>query len=302
MKFPPHKLPLIYYSLIFLLLFSACSSKTYVTRSRLMMGHVPVNITIQTQKNNQEKAIEASEVAYKKAQALEAKFSEYNPDSEISCLNQKAGKAFCDLSIETIQLLHLAQELNRETAGAFDIRFASKTHKGRYGIILLLVNEGKLGNRETRIGVSSLAKGYILDQMIESIKAQGFDAIVDAGGDIRASGGPWKVAIQIPGKGYGENTLPFHIQNQALTTSGNYENKSNVIDPIHSKPVQNQKSVSIIADSATLANALSTAFYVLGESQSAQILSKFQNIKMIWTSPQGKMNSYCSTGKCSQNP
>lgn len=275
---------------VFCFFLSSCTSKEiFVTRSRLMMGHVPINITLKTQKTEQDKAIAATELAYEKAKELETKLSEYDSNSEISCLNKNAGKNFCALSKETIQLLNLAQEINQKTRGAFDIRFPSLSQRGKNGMILLLVNEGKLADPQTRIGIASLSKGYILDQMIELIQTQGFEAIVDAGGDIRTSGGPWKVAIQIPGAEYGRNTKMFKIKNQALTTSGNYENPKNVIDPQSSKPIQNKNAVSVIANNATLANALSTALYVLGPEGNKMILQNFPGIQILWVNEKGKV-------------
>lgn len=268
---------------------SACAHSIQITRTRLMMGHVPVHISLRTSSQNQDKALGASEAAYTLAQTLENKFSEYKPTSEISCLNQNAGKKFCSLSEDTVKLLNFAQEINQKTKGAFDIRFPSLSEAGKKGMILLLVNEAKLSDSQTRIGIASLAKGYILDQMIELIQTQGFEAIVDAGGDIRTSGGPWKVAIQIPGADYGRNTKMFEIKNQALTTSGNYENPKNVIDPQSSKPIQNKNAVSVIANNATLANALSTALYVLGPEGNKIILQNFPGIQILWVNEKGKI-------------
>ncbi len=277
------------YFIILGILFTSCAPPIQVTRSRLMMGHVPVNISIRTSNQNEEKALQASEEAYTLAQKLENKLSEYNSSSEISCLNQKAGKDFCTLSEETVRLLNLAQEINQKTEGAFDIRFPSLSEAGKKGMILLLVNEGKLANSQTRIGIASLAKGYILDQMVELLQTKGFEALVDAGGDIRASGGPWKVAIQIPGEDYGKNTSVFKIKDQALTTSGNYENEKNIVDPKTSKPIQSKNAVSVIATNATLANALSTALYVLGSSGNKIIHQNFSDIQIFWVNERGKI-------------
>lgn len=271
--------------------FLGCASKTVtISRSKLLMGHVPVNISIKTSPENKENVLLATDEAYKKAQEIETKLSSYNPDSEISCLNQKAGKSYCSLSEETVKLLNFAQELRQKTEGAFDIRFASPTPQGKNGMILLLVNEGRLANPATQIKIDSLAKGYILDQMIEVLQSKGFEnALVDAGGDIRASGGPWKVSIQIPDAAYGKNTKPFEIRNQALTTSANYENSKNVVDPANLKPVVRKESVSVIANSATLANGLSTALYVLGPTKDALIKNNFPGIQIFWVNQKGEI-------------
>src|SRR4029453_8570910 len=103
---------------------AACAPKTIVfTRSRLLMGHVPVNVTLRTSSSLKEKALEMSEGAYELAQGLERKISEYQPDSEISCLNRQAGKASCEVSSETLELLRFGLSLSDQTDHALDLRF-----------------------------------------------------------------------------------------------------------------------------------------------------------------------------------
>jgi len=257
------------------------------------MGHVPVSISIRTDPQNKQKALEATEGAYQVAEKIESKISEYQSTSEISCLNQKAGKNYCKLSPETLGLLRAALEIMDKTDQAFDIRFASLSEKARKAPLLLLVDEAKLSNTETRIGLASLGKGYILDQMVDFLQSKGFETVlVDAGGDLKAGNGKWKVAIQVPGAAYGKNTPSFLLSHQALTTSANYENSKNIIDPRSLKPVLRHSSVSVFAKEAALANALSTALYVLGEEKSAEILAQFPNIKIIWTYPDGKFKIF----------
>ena len=276
------------------LLFTSCAPRQVkLTRSQLLMGHVPVNITIKFQAKQNQQALEATEKAYGRAREIEAKISEYQNTSDVSCLNQKAGKAYCSLSLETTWILQNSLEVSRLTRGAFDIRFASLSDEGRKSPVLLLTNEGKLTNKNTRIGLASMGKGFILDQMLEILRTEGFpQSLIDAGGDIRAGEGQWKVAIQIPRQPYGKNTKSFFISNQALTSSGNEENARNILDPRTLSPVKREESVSVIAPTATLANALSTAFYVLGPEESEKILPQFQEVKIIWVDKMGNSTSY----------
>lgn len=270
----------------------ACSTPIHITRSRLMMGHVPVIVSIKTNKINQNKAIETTEEAYTIAQALENKLSEYNVDSEISCLNREAGKKYCSLSSDTLYLLNLAQVINQKTKGAFDIRYPSKSKQGKSGSILLIANEAKLNNSQTRIGIASLSKGYILDRMAETFQSKGFEALINAGSDIRAIGGPWKVSIQIPGSDYNHHSSNLEIKNAALTSSGNFENKNNIIDPKTSLPIQNKNAVSVLAPMATLANALSTSLYVMGPQGNKLILDNFPGTKIFWINEKGNTTNH----------
>lgn len=281
-------------SLVVLLLISACAPKSaMITRSRLLMGHVPVNVTIQTHPDQKEKALEVTEEAYRLAQTLEKKISEYQPDSEISCLNRQAGKAACPLSPETIRLLKFGLEMTEKTRGAFDLRFGSLSAKGRQGTIVFEENRARLTDRDTRIGVGSIGKGLIIDAMIDFFRSKGFSkALVDAGGDLRALGGPWKVAIQTPGAASGKVSKIFEIRDQALATSGNYEQPGHLIDPRTGKKVVLEASVTVIADRHMFANALSTAFYVMGEGESAALLPKFPGVRMVWTDVRGVTHPY----------
>ena len=281
--------------LIVLLFLSACAPRTIsLTRSRLMMGHVPVNVTIRTSPDLKEKALETSEEAYRLAKKLEGKISEYRPDSEISCLNRAAGKAPCEVSPETLELLRFGLSLSDRTGHALDLRFASPSAAGRRGAVRFPDAEHAfLPHPDTRLGVGSIGKGLILDSMIDLIRSKGFNtALVDAGGDLRALGGPWKVAIQKPGAPPGETAAVFEITDRALATSGNYEQPGHILDPRTGKKVLRDQSVTVIADRHILANALSTAFYVMGEAESVQVLKKFPEVRMIWADPDGATRSY----------
>ncbi len=278
------------------------------------MGHVPVSILLKTSIQEKKRAIEATETAYQLAERIEKIISEYQPKSDISCLNKNAGKRFCILSKETDEILKQSMDINRKTDSAFDIRFASLSQVGREAPILIRSlplksksgnkspenrkMEAKLSHPDTRIGVSAIGKGFILNAMIESLKKEGFDqSLVDGGGDIQASGGPWKVAIQIPSGKPGQNSPSFEIENEALATSGNYEQAGNVRNPQTLQKVVRSSSVSVVAPTLTLANALTTAFYVMGEEESICYLEKFPGIKIYWTDPDGKIRVYPSQKK-----
>src|SRR5262245_23912008 len=84
----------------------ACAPKALIlTRSQLLMGHVPVNVSIRTNSREKSRALGASEAAYRLARHIESRISEFQPDSDTSCLNRNAGKSSCPVSPETLELL-----------------------------------------------------------------------------------------------------------------------------------------------------------------------------------------------------
>jgi thiamine biosynthesis lipoprotein len=277
----------------------ACAPQPLVvTRSQLLMGNIPVNISLKIQARQKSAALDAGDAAYDLARSLEAKISEYRPDSEVSCLNRNAGKAPCPLSPETLDLLQKAVEFSEKTGGALDIRFASVSAAGSRGEIRLKQDppSGFLAHPETRIGIGAVGKGWIVDRMIEELKARGFDqALIDAGGDLRAIGGPWRVSIQVPSAEPGVTADEQSIENRSLATSGLYERGSHILDPKTRQKVERTGSVTVEAQDLTTADALDTALFVIGEEKSKVLIEKFPGLRVIWLDPDGKSRSYSSS-------
>lgn len=274
-----------------------------LTRSRLLMGHVPVNLSLRCPASERERALAESEAAFRLAKEIEAKISEWQPDSELSCLNRKAGRGDCPLSETTRGLLELSLALSRQTDGAFDVRFASRSRAGQEGEIRLVEGRGSLPRPETRLGVGAIGKGWIVDAMLDYLQGRGYAAaIVDAGGDLRALGGPWKVAVQVPEGAPDQITGQREIRDRALATSGLYEQGAHILDPATRRPVARRGSVSVEASRLAMADALATAFFVLGEAKSRDYLPKFPGVKMYWTDPDGSVRAYAAEGDAVQAP
>jgi FAD:protein FMN transferase len=277
-------------------LLPACASQPIVfTRSRLLMGHVPVNISIKTSANQKARALAASEAAYQLASRLEAQISEFQANSEISCLNRNAGKQPCSLSPDTLELLQKAVAISAQTDHAFDIRFASNSPVGRKGEIKIYPQSSQalLSNRDTKIGISSIGKGFIVDKMVGLLDHEGFNnVLIDAGGDLMAKGGPWRVAIQVPGAKPGEYSNEQLITDRAMGSSGLYEQGHHIIDPRTGKNIDNFGGITVLADNLTLASALGTGFFVLGEKGFLKYLPNFPKIQVYWINPSGEVRVY----------
>ncbi|MBI2336642.1 MAG: FAD:protein FMN transferase [Deltaproteobacteria bacterium] len=279
---------------IFLLL-TSCASTTVYTRSQLLMGHVPVTISVKIASHEKALADQAMDQAYGVARNLERQLSEWQATSQISCLNQNAGRKSCKFFPDTLRVLKQAKELAEKLDGYFDIRFASKTKAGIVGEIILdeKNKSGKLTDPETQIGLGAIAKGYIVDQMLQQSELKKFtDVLISAGGDTASRGGPWPVAIQIPQQLPGKYTAPMFLKDQAIATSGNDEQPGHILSPKTMLRVERNQSVSVITNSLTLADAMATGFYVAGELTSVELLKRFPGTIMVWTDPTGKTRHY----------
>jgi len=131
------------------------------------------------------------------------------------------------------------------------------------------------------IDLSAIAKGYGVDHLANGLTSLGRrDYLVEIGGELRAAGerpggGPWRVAIEKPqDEGRGIQFI-IELRDEAMATSGDYrifyiedgERFSHTIDPRTGRPVEGgPASATVVAETATKADAWATTLMVLGEN------------------------------------
>lgn len=156
----------------------------------------------------------------------------------------------------------------------------------RTGHDKIMLHETSSTVRKTRsdiyIDLSGIAKGYAVDQIATVFERHGIEHyMIEIGGEIRVRGvnaqkNPWQIGIDKP-QSYGRSIQKvLSLKNTALATSGNYRNYfmienqryMHVIDPSTGWPAENNlASVTVLADTAILADAWATALLVLGFEQ-----------------------------------
>lgn len=139
---------------------------------------------------------------------------------------------------------------------------------------------------ELFMDLSAIAKGYAVDQIAQLLEKYGInDYMVEIGGELSLSGlnidnKPWRIAVEKPNSANRMIQKVLPLSNISLATSGDYRNYfeldgvrfSHTIDPRTGRPItHNLASVTILSDSAMKADALATAFMVLGVEQGFQL-------------------------------
>lgn len=132
------------------------------------------------------------------------------------------------------------------------------------------------------LDLNAVAKGFAIDLAARQLAS--FDNyVVNAGGDIFARGHnrfgePWRIGIRNP-RETAEVITMLGISGLAVCTSGDYERPSpdkasghHVIDPQSGRPVTGAASVTVVAPTASAADALSTAAFVLGPERGLAFL------------------------------
>jgi len=152
-----------------------------------------------------------------------------------------------------------------------------------------------------KIDLGGIAKGLAIDKAIEAIKeAGGLGALVDIGGDIRCYGKTpkgqkyWFVGLQNPDLESEEQILfTLKLSAGAVATSGDYQrfvviggrHYSHIINERTGSSAEALSSVTIIAGSATDADALATAVSVMGAEKGIELIEKCPGTEAIMVSP-----------------
>jgi thiamine biosynthesis lipoprotein len=134
------------------------------------------------------------------------------------------------------------------------------------------------------LDLGAVAKGLAID--LASRELCPFrNFAIDAGGDLylagcNPDGEPWSIGIRHPRR---ENELidSLRVSNRAVCTSGDYERKSaagdqghHIIDPRSGLSPHTAASVTVLAPTAMLADALATAAFVLGPDDGLRFLDR----------------------------
>lgn len=131
-------------------------------------------------------------------------------------------------------------------------------------------------NPHVKLDFGAFGKGYGISLAIKHLKQLGIEnAIVNAGGDLQAigskNGTPWKIGIRHP-DGEGVIATIETQGDESIFTSGNYERYftwqgkryHHIIDPRTGYPAEGTRSVTVIDNDATRADAAATALFIAG--------------------------------------
>jgi len=134
-------------------------------------------------------------------------------------------------------------------------------------------------NPSVKLDFGAFGKGYGIDLAVEHLKELGIqNTILNAGGDLRAigskNGEPWRIAIRDP-SGEGVLGIIATTGSESIFTSGDYERNftwegkryHHIIDPRTGYPSIGTRSVTVIHDDATTADAAATALFIAGPSR-----------------------------------
>ena len=147
----------------------------------------------------------------------------------------------------------------------------------------------------TEISFGAVAKGCAADNAVAAMRNVGVTSgIISLGGNVQTlglkpDGSSWNIAVQDP-----NNTASFlgvvNVGETAVVTSGTYQRffmqngkkYHHLINPETGRPINNTLlSATIVCEDGTLADCLSTAMFVLGESKALNYWRTYGGFDMI---------------------
>lgn len=231
---------------------------------------------------------------------LEKIFSLYRGGSELTYLNENG--YLSDPAPELVDVLSQADYISRLTGGAFDVTVQplwqlykenhEKTiHEGLVEKVLQLVDYREVSisakaielNRSgMAITLNGIAQGYITDRIARLLASHKMNNCLVQLGEMRAIGGhpsgrAWNVGVN------GSSDTTVNLNNQSIASSGTASIESPIFTPENGKIVRKYNSVSVVAKTATIADALSTAFSSMDEIEVYQVLESIPNTQVYFT-------------------
>ncbi len=249
----------------------------------------------------EEKVDSLVRLAFDRIDRIDSLMSRYSQASELNLIESLSADEEATCSPELAQVLQRSQHFARSSAGAFDVTVGALTRLWDFPNLRAPPSAEQIDSALTLVGFDNLqvrgrqvrlvldgvrldlgaaAKGYAVDQAVESLLAAGISGgMVEAGGDIRywgrkPDGRPWRFGVQHP-RDPEQFIAVEDLGLNAVATSGDYEQFiefegrrfHHILDPATGYPSRRAISATAWASTALDADILSTALFILGPDQ-----------------------------------
>jgi len=251
---------------------------------------------------------------------IESKMSVNIHNSEVSKINQNAGAKEVQVSEDTFYVIKKGLHYAKISDGLFDISIGPlvklwgigtenahlpseeeiKRTLSKVGYKNIIVDDQsmtvKLKETGMSIDLGGIAKGYAADKLAKYLKSRNIkSAVINLGGNVYALGNnvnsrPWRIGIQNPFKERNTSVGIVKVSEKTVVTSGIYERYfeedgktyHHILDPFTGYPADNDLAgATIICESSTDADALSTAVFVKGKDKAADFIKNLDGVEAV---------------------
>jgi thiamine biosynthesis lipoprotein len=261
------------------------------------------------------KALDAVQAAFMEIDRLTNRFEQ---DSEIAAVNRNAGMAPVKVSADVFAMVEISLAWSDRSGGAFNILLGEVMDLWGFGTEKPAVPAGEdlaaaltrtdyhkivldkenatiyLPEKGMVMDLGGVAKGYATDKAVAALKAMKIEnALINAGGNVyalgsRADGTSWKVGVQDPRDPEGIKAV-LQARDTAMISSGDYQRYfekdgvryHHILDPANGTPARASAGTTVIMKSATIADILSTTFFVKGPTEGLKLAESLEEVEAV---------------------
>jgi thiamine biosynthesis lipoprotein len=294
-----------------------------VNDSRLTLGTV-VEITLIG--NNKAALEDAMTAAFARITEIEMVADRFTSESEISAVNRRKTPGTIAVSADMLRMLLISRRVSDLTGGAFDVTVAPlvdlwgfdvggrlpareeiERELSRVDYHRVEIDEASStitpADGPVRLELGGIAQGYAAGEVERLIRERGIKSgVINISGDIAVigdkNGKPWRIGVQDP-RDTDKLCAVINAKDIAIVTSGNYERcffldgvrYHHILDPKTGYPARGCASVTVVTPDVALADALSTAIFVLGPEAGMKLAGTLDGVEVLIVTGEGEMIS-----------
>jgi thiamine biosynthesis lipoprotein len=289
-----------------------------VFRKHYAMGAV---FEIVAYRTNPTQASQAMDHAFQEIDRLEQVMSIYKPASELSRLNRTAHLQAQAVTPDLYQVIQESLHYSELSEGEFDVTAGPLAERwkavgrgeqapspaeekrlrcgvGYRQLELIPPNRIRFHSSRLAVDLGAIGKGYAVDRTAAVLRSCGIEcALINSGGStFYAMGSPpgqsgWLVHLCDPSAHVDPHVL---LNENSVSTSQQtppsllgLPSFGHIIDAVAGEPLKSATAVSVVAESATASDALSTAFLLMGPAKGRDLVKRLPNVAAVWVSPEG---------------
>jgi len=284
-----------------------------VSDTRLTLGTVVEITLIGKDKPALEDAMTA---AFARITEIEKVTDRFTADSEVSAINRRKAPGTIPVSPDMLRMLVLSRKVSDLTGGAFDVTVAPlvdlwgfdvggrlpapdeiKRELSRVDYHRVEIDEDSstitLADGTVRLELGGIAQGYAAAEVEKLFRERGIKSgVINISGDITVigdkDGKPWRIGVQDP-RNTSKLCAVINAKDIAIVSSGDYERcffvdgvrYHHILDPKTGYPARGCASVTVVTRDVALADALSTAIFVLGPEAGMKLAESLDGVGLL---------------------
>ena len=261
----------------------------------------------------------AFDAVFAEFERLEAQMSTWRPNSDVLRVNAAAGVQAVAVAPDVREVLRRARQISEWTDGTFDVTFGALTDVWKFDhdqdnsiptpqairarLPLIDYRQIEIDDRAgtvflkrtgMKIHLGGIGKGYAVERALGILRRAGLrDFMIQAGGDLyvggHKDGRPWRLGINDPRGAAGQSFATVDLTDSTFSTSGDYARffmkdgvrYHHILDLSTGQPARLCRSVTIVAGSPVLADAIAKGVFILGPVTGMALVERIPDLEAV---------------------